>query len=130
VHGSPRPAPDGSGDADHRLRLEVLRRGVRLRSVLGMEDELDDPLPVAEVDERHAAVIAAVGDPPAERHLRAGVLRTELAADVAPQRRREIHATTSSTGTDSCSPPSSSRTVTAPSATSRAPRISAYLAPV
>ena len=41
----------------------MLRRGVRVRRVLGMEHELHQPLAVAEVDERHAAVVPTARTP-------------------------------------------------------------------
>ena len=64
-----------AGDADHPLAAELLRRRVGRRRVLGVEHDLHDALAVAKVDERDAAVVAAVGHPPAERHLVAGVRR-------------------------------------------------------
>ena len=42
---------------------------------LGVEHDLDHAFAVAQVDERHAAVVAPVGHPPAERDLRARVAR-------------------------------------------------------
>ena len=58
-----RTAPDDPHDV---LGAESLRGGVRLGRVLGVEDDLHDALAVAEVDEGHAAVVAAVRHPPAE----------------------------------------------------------------
>ena len=45
---------------------QLLRRRVRLGGVLGMEHDLHDALAVAQVDEGHAAVIAAVRHPAAQ----------------------------------------------------------------
>ena len=55
--------------ADHPLAAQVLGGGVRLGGLLRMEDDLDDALAVAQVDERDPAVVATVRDPAAQRDL-------------------------------------------------------------
>ena len=108
--------------------------------LVGMEHDLHDPLTVAQVDERDTAVVTAVGDPAAERHLGARVLGSELPARMAPHRGREhralAHAATSpetrsataSSATVSCVPSVIRRSVTVPAASSSSPRIAAYRA--
>ena len=75
--GAPRPRP----------RAAARRHGRRQR--LRMEDDLDDALTVAQVDERHTPVVTAVSHPPAERHAPAVVAGSQLATGVRPHRRRE-----------------------------------------
>jgi hypothetical protein len=125
VHRPLRSPADLAGHPDHPLRASPVGRGVRVGGLGGMEHDLDDALAVAEVEEDHAAVVAAVRDPPAQRDVPARVLGPQLAGGVRPQARPEIHATTSSVLTDSCSPSARRRTVTVPSLTSRSPTIRA-----
>ena len=56
-------ADDLAGRADHVLGAQLLRERMRLRRVLGVEDELEDARAVAQVDEHEAAVVAAAVDP-------------------------------------------------------------------
>ena len=83
------PSSHGADDTHHVLGPEPLRGGMGVGRVFGMEDDLDDALTVAQVDERHAPVVAAVSHPPAERHAPAVVAGSQLAAGVRPHRRRE-----------------------------------------
>ena len=55
------PAGDGADDAQAVLRAQRVGHG------LVVDDHLDDAAGVAQVDERHAAVVAALGHPAAER---------------------------------------------------------------
>ena len=68
----------------------MLRRGVRLRGVLGMEHKLHQTLAIPEIDEGHAAVVPPAPHPSAEGDALAGVLRPELATRVRPHRRPEM----------------------------------------
>ncbi len=58
VHRALGSSPDLAHDPDDRLALEGLRDGVCLGRILRVEHELNETLPIAQVDERHAAVIA------------------------------------------------------------------------
>ena len=127
-------------DPHDPLATKLLRGGVRHGSVVRMEHGLHDALAIAQVDERHAAVVAAVGDPAAQRHLVAGMRQAELAARVRPHRgdhRGRIHhgasrrsrPASSSVATVSCSPSARRRSVTTPPASSRSPTIAANAAP-
>jgi hypothetical protein len=62
------PAPQLAGDPQHVLGAQVVRDG------LVPDDHLDDAAGVAQVEERHPAVIAAPGHPPGEGERRAGEL--------------------------------------------------------
>ena len=53
---------------------------VRLRRVLGMEHELDDPGAIAQVDEDQAAVVAAAVHPAGHAGLGVGAVGGQLAA--------------------------------------------------
>src|SRR5690606_19518954 len=103
VGGALGPDPDHPGDAHDPLVAHV--HGA-------VDDALDDALAVAQVDEREVlAVLAAAGDPAAQRHRLSCVGRAQLAAPVrahAPGRRVVGHsastivrtrATSSSRGT-------------------------------
>src|SRR5690606_15235519 len=133
VGGALGPDADDAGDAHHPLVAHVDR---------AVHDALDDALAVAQVDEREVlAVLAAAGDPAAQRHGLACVGRAQLAAPVrahAPGRGVLGHsastilrtrATSSSRGTVCCSPRRRSRTVAVPSASSCSPTITATRAP-
>src|SRR6185437_6695999 len=73
-------APDDlAGRAQHMLRPQLLRERVRLRRGLGMEDELDDPGAVAQVDEDQPAVVAAAVDPAGDADLLPHARGVELA---------------------------------------------------
>ena len=61
--------------ADHVLAAEPAGRGVRLGRLLGPEHELEQPGPVAQVDEDQPAVVAAAVHPAGHAHLLAHVVR-------------------------------------------------------
>ena len=61
-------AQDAAARAQHVLGAQAVRGGVRLR-LLGVEDELDDPGAVAQVDEDDAAVVATTMHPAGDPHL-------------------------------------------------------------
>ena len=54
------------------------------RRVVGMEEELDDPRAVTQIDEDQPAVIAAPVDPARDTHLGAGPVAQHLAAPGIP----------------------------------------------
>ena len=127
-------------DPHDPLAAKLLRRGVRRGSVLRMEHDLHHALAITQVEERHAAVVATVGDPAAQRHLLAGMRQAELAAGVRPHRgdhrgrighgpSRSTRTASSSVATVTCSPSARRRSVTTPPASSRSPTIAANAAP-
>jgi hypothetical protein len=65
--------------------------------LLGMGHHLDRALPVPEIDEQDPAVVALVGDPPAQGHVLAGVLGPELPASVGPHRFSHVTSSPRST---------------------------------
>src|SRR5271170_7792590 len=79
-------------DRDVELRSHVARSLVRGGIVLGIEDELYDPVAVAKVDEDDAAVVAPRLDPSPERDLAADVGGADCAAVIGarPGRQRRI----------------------------------------
>ncbi len=96
--------------------------------VLGMEHELDDSRPVADVDEDQTAVVAAAVHPPGDARLRVRTVGGQLAAPgvaVAVRTRRVLHAVlavsvpriaviTSASSVSCCSPDCMFRSVATP----------------
>ena len=78
VDGPLGAGPDRALDPDDPLRPQPAGLGAAGHG--GVEDDLDDALPVAEVDEDDTAVVAAVGHPAAEGDLGADVARPEAPA--------------------------------------------------
>ncbi len=68
-----RPAHDLAGDADDRLRLQVLQLLGQFRVIVRLELDLRDAAAVTEVDKDDAALIADRVDPPEERYDRVDV---------------------------------------------------------
>ena len=128
----------------HVLGAELVGKleQIGARSV-GVEDELDQPRPVAQVDEDQPAVVAAAVDPTGDPHLGVDSIAQHLAApDVAiavgAQHRRLAHdsppvssSINFAVSTRRCSPEAMSRSCAEPSAsrisTRRAPTRSACL---
>ena len=81
-----------AGGGDHVLGPQPLGGGVRLRGGLGMEDELDQPAAVAQVDEDQPAVVAPAVDPAGDAHGLADAPRVELAAPRVAVRRSRAAA--------------------------------------
>src|SRR5207253_10765355 len=79
-------ADDAAADADHPLAPQRLRelvgllRHVPVAALVRIEDDLGDPLAVAEIDEDTAAVIAIARDPAEEDDLFALVGGAQFAA--------------------------------------------------
>ena len=77
-----------SGDAGHHragrrhdeLAAQLLCRGVQRGVALGLEDQLDEPGPVAQVDEDQPAVVAAAVDPAGHLDLPADECLVDIAA--------------------------------------------------
>ncbi len=70
------PQADPPGDLDAVLRAQVVRGAAAVR--IGVSDhDLRDARGVTQVDEDHAAVVAAVRHPAGQRHLLADLLRPE-----------------------------------------------------
>ena len=69
--------------ADDPLGPHGLGEVVRLAGGLGVEDDLGEPVAVAQVDEDDVAVIAPARDPAEEDDLLADVGRAQIAAAVA-----------------------------------------------
>ena len=99
----------------------------------GVEHDLDDALPVAQVDEDDAAVVAAVGHPAAQGDLGPFVAGPETAGVMGSHAHRPrsrwvvprcswSQETTRLRGTSTCSPDSMSRTATAPFSISARPK--------
>ena len=123
--------PHRARDADDVLGAEALGGGVRLGGVLGMEHHLHDALTVAQVDEGHAAVIAPMRDPAAERDRRSpassrrssphawrahrGAHGRRHGSSPVSSSRRESHPTTAAIATVFCTPSARRRSVTTPS---------------
>src|SRR4029077_1497156 len=64
--------------------------GVRGRCVIPVDHDLGDAMPIAEVEEDQAALIAPPVDPARQSHGLPGVARAELAAGVRPVRARVV----------------------------------------
>ncbi len=102
---------DFSLDPEHVLVANVVRRFDRGGCALRVDDELTEPLPVTEVDEDEAAVIAAAMHPARQGDALADMLGTHLAAhQVAPDHGRSSSSTAarsvSSSTTTTCFAPS------------------------
>src|SRR5262249_11191431 len=97
VHGLGRAGDHLADGAHDELRADPVRGLCGSRRALGVDDELDDPGVVAEVDKDEAAVIAPARDPAGDRDSAADVVRTEVAAvEVTPPVHPEILSTSSS----------------------------------
>ena len=122
-------ADDLAGHADRVLGAQLLGELVRLRRVLGVEDELQDAGAVAQVDEHQAAVVAAAVDPAGHADGVADARGVELAGPrvavgVGPRRsHRRMWCITVSVSTVRCSPDSMSF-----SAVPSSPRMATYRA--
>ena len=119
-------------DADHVLGAEVARRRGAPPRPRRVEHQLQEPGAVAQVDEDHAAVVAAAVHPAGHADALADGVGG-AGAGVGAVARRADHArsatTRSPSGTSRCSPLSMSRTVATPSSCSRGPTITARRAP-
>ncbi len=134
VHGGLVAAHQLARDRDHVLGAERSRAAMRLGRLLGAEHELEEPGPVAQVDEDQPAVVAAAVHPARDAHLLADLARAELPRPVRPVavRTRRLHGrtrsmTSSSVAAGCCSPVCMSLTsMVSPRITvQRAPRRSA-----
>jgi len=76
------PAADDPLHLQDPLHAHALGRPVRLGGVRGVGDHLDNPAPVAHVQEREAAMVAPSVDPAGESHALAGMGGTQLPASV------------------------------------------------
>ncbi len=74
-------------DAHHEFVAQRLCGAVRVRVGVGLEDHLGDALPVAQIGEHHAAVIAHAVHPASEHHVAPLVARAQLAEVVRAIRR-------------------------------------------
>ena len=85
--------PDGAGHADDVLVADVVH-GLQRLTGGGVGDDLAHPAAVTQVEERHAPVIAAAGNPPGQDHLlpvvagadRAGAMGSHAAVGVHESR--------------------------------------------
>jgi hypothetical protein len=75
-------------DLNHEFRPQGLRRFEVLGSTLRREDDLRLAIPVAQIDEHHAALVAIFIDPAAERYAVPHVFRPQFAASMCPQQFR------------------------------------------
>jgi hypothetical protein len=73
-------AHDAPARRDDVLGAQALGQRVRIRGGLGMEDELQEPGAVAQVDEDQAAVVTTAVHPAGHAHGRVDVARAQLAA--------------------------------------------------
>ena len=76
-------------DADDELAPDAARRRVGLRIVGLVDDDLGDPVAVAEVEEDQLAVVAAAVDPARQTGRDPGVGGPEGAAGMGPVGRRQ-----------------------------------------
>src|SRR5207249_11437550 len=82
----PFPArPDRPADTENPFVARLAERLVRRRVLLRVRDDLRDAVPVAQVDERELAVIAAGVHPAGEGHFLPSKRGARLAAGVRPQ---------------------------------------------
>ena len=91
VDGLRRALDDRPAGAEHVLGAQLVAELERLARLVGIEDELDEPGAVAEVDEDEAAVVAAAVDPARDADLGVDPVRQDLPAPgvavaVRPQR--------------------------------------------
>ena len=106
VHRLGRARDDLSFGLDDELVPDLVRRLLRLRSTLGVDDQLELAGVVAQVDEHQAAVVAARIDPAGDSDAPADVVLTKFAAiEVAPAHGLSV-ATTSPRATTCSSRPS------------------------
>src|SRR5439155_3725320 len=100
-----------------------------------IDDDLNEPVGVAYVEEHHAAVVAPVRDPAADHDLSADVLGAQVTRPVRPHHdlsessRVRSHAATSSRRTSTCFPVARCFTPTLPSASSRGASSTPHRAP-
>src|SRR5439155_2663514 len=80
-----RARPDRPADTEHPFVARLAERLVRSGVLLRVRDDLRDAVPVAQVDERELAVIAAGVHPAGEGHFLARERGARLAASVRPQ---------------------------------------------
>jgi hypothetical protein len=84
VDGVGRPRAHGAGDGDDELEPHLARALVRLRVLRRIEDELENPRAVAQVDEADAAVVPPGVHPAADDHRAPDVLLAQRAGVVGP----------------------------------------------
>ena len=92
IHHAFRTEPDDTGHTHDVFGAERLRGRVGFRGLARVEHQLHGSLAVAEIDERHAAVVATMRDPTAERDVGPRVARTELSARMRTHGRSHVHA--------------------------------------
>src|SRR5262249_52766786 len=120
-----RALDDGSPGAQDILRAELVAELEGVARLVRVEDELDEPGPVAEVDEDEAAVVAATVDPAGHAQLRVHPVGQHLPAPgvavaIGPKRREilahggESVSTSVAGSTSRSSPESMSRMVAFP----------------
>src|SRR5439155_430317 len=128
VLGARRPPADLALHGDDELAAALIRRAMRLGRLTYVRNRLNQAAAVPQVDEDQAALVPAAADPAVEGHRLANVFRSQRAASAASFQHFTV-STTSSNGTDRCSPESSSFHVTSPRASSSSPRMSTPRAP-
>ena len=123
VDGLRRALDDRPARADDELVAELVRDLGCAGRVLGVDDDLDDTVLVAHVDEDEAAVVAARRDPAGDRDGPAHVPDTQRAAALVAPTAHELSVSRRSLGETGCSsPPRRSRQPSAPAmTTARAP---------
>ena len=92
VLGAGQPLRDRPRDRDDELGADPAGRRVGLGRVGLVDDDLGDPVAVAQVEEDQLAVVAPAVDPAGQPRGRAGVAETELAAGVRAVGRGEARA--------------------------------------
>src|SRR5690606_31784560 len=121
------------GPAAHLARDLHAVLGAQVVGVLLLpEDHLNRARGVAQVDEDHAAVVAAARHPSGQRHPLAHMVDAERPCLMGTDHESLPFrtSTTSASGTAVCSPVVMSLICAAPASRSRSPRMTAYLAPL
>src|SRR5690606_8892711 len=91
VHGAGRTVAHSALDGDDELRAQALGLGKHL-GLVGIEDDLQQSLAVAQIDEDDAAVIAAAMNPAGDSYRLADERTIDVAAVMTAHRRILCHS--------------------------------------